>query len=85
MFRTIREDINNVFSKDPAARSVAEVLFCYSGLQALWHYRVANFLWRHNFKLLARFLSQYARFFTNIEIHRAPKSAGVSSSITVRE
>lgn len=73
MFRTIREDINNVFRKDPAARSVAEVLFCYSGLQALWYYRIANFLWRHKFKLLARFLSQYARFFTNIEIHPGAK------------
>jgi serine O-acetyltransferase len=73
MFRTMREDINNVFTKDPAARSVAEVLFCYSGLQALWYYRSANFLWRHNFKFLARCVSQYARFVTNVEIHPGAK------------
>jgi len=73
MFGTIKEDIKNVFIKDPAARNIAEVLFCYSGLQALWHYRVSNFLWRHNFKFLARCLSQYARFLTNIEIHPGAK------------
>ena len=69
MFRTLREDIKTVFAKDPAARSVAEVIFCYPGLHALWLHRVANFLWRHHLRLLARLLSQFNRFLTGIEIH----------------
>jgi len=69
MFKTLREDIKTVFAKDPAARSVAEVIFCYPGLHALWLHRVANFLWRHHLRLLARLLSQFNRFLTGIEIH----------------
>lgn len=69
MFKTLREDIKTVFKKDPAARSVAEVIFCYPGLHALWLHRVANFLWRHHLRLLARLLSQFNRFLTGIEIH----------------
>lgn len=42
MFRTIREDIRTVFAKDPAARSVLEVLLCYPGLHALWTHRIAH-------------------------------------------
>ena len=69
MCRTLREDIRTVFAKDPAARSVAEVIFCYPGLHALWLHRVANFLWRHHLRLLARLLSHCNRFLTGIEIH----------------
>jgi len=65
----LREDIRTVFAKDPAARSVAEVIFCYPGLHALWLHRVANFLWRHHLRLLARLLSHCNRFLTGIEIH----------------
>ncbi len=69
MFGTLREDIRTVFVKDPAARSVAEVITCYPGLHALWLHRLANFLWRYHLKLLARMLSHCNRFFTGIEIH----------------
>lgn len=69
MFKTIREDIKTVFTKDPAARSTAEVLFCYPGLHALWLHRIANFLWRHRLKFLGRLLSNVSRFLTAIEIH----------------
>ncbi len=69
MFNTIREDINNVFKKDPAARSVAEVIICYPGLHALWWHRIAHWCWRHNMRLLARMISQWNRFQTLIEIH----------------
>jgi serine O-acetyltransferase len=69
MFTGIKADIDNVFIKDPAARSVLEVLICYAGLHALWSHRVAHFLWTHKCKLMARGLSQFARFLTNIEIH----------------
>jgi serine O-acetyltransferase len=65
----IREDIQTVFNKDPAARSIAEILLCYPGLHALWAHRVANFLWRHHLKLPARMISHMSRFFTGIEIH----------------
>ena len=60
--RTMREDIRTVFDKDPAARSVLEVMFCYPGLHALWLHRMANFLWRHHLRLLGRFLSQFSRW-----------------------
>ncbi len=69
MFKTIREDIRTVFAKDPAARTVAEVLLCYPGLHALWLHRIAHFLWRRKLRLLARILSHFNRFLTGIEIH----------------
>ncbi len=69
MFQTLREDIQTVFAKDPAARSVLEVLLCYPGLHAIWWHRLAHFLWCHNFRLLARLLSHFNRFFTGVEIH----------------
>jgi len=73
IFSSIKEDIQAAFKKDPAARSVAEVFFCYSGLHAIWLYRVAHKLWNIGFRLEARILSQIARFFTGIEIHPAAK------------
>ncbi len=73
MFKTLREDIQTVFTKDPAARSVAEVILCYPGLHALWFHRLAHFLWQHKLKLLARTLSHINRFLTGIEIHPGAK------------
>jgi serine O-acetyltransferase len=69
LFRTLREDIQTVFAKDPAARSLPEVIFCYPGLHALWLHRLAHFLWRHRLRFLARLLSNFNRFLTHIEIH----------------
>ncbi len=69
MFKTLREDTQTVFAKDPAARSIAEVILCYPGLHALWLHRLAHFLWRHKLWLLARLLSHISRFLTGIEIH----------------
>ena len=73
MFKTLREDIQTVFTRDPAARSVTEVIFCYPGLHALWFHRLAHFLWWHKLRLLARFLSHINRFLTGIEIHPGAK------------
>jgi serine O-acetyltransferase len=73
VFKNWREDIRTVFAKDPAARSLPEVIFCYPGLHALWYHRWANFLWRHRFRFLARFLSHISRFLTGIEIHPGAK------------
>lgn len=69
MFKTLREDINTVFAKDPAARSVPEVIFFYPGLHAVWHHRLAHFLWCRRLRFLARLISHCSRFLTGIEIH----------------
>lgn len=69
MFKTIMNDIDSVFARDPAARTRFEVLLCYPGVHALIIYRFSNFLWRYRLKLLGRFLSYIARFITGIEIH----------------
>ena len=68
---SIREDIASVFDRDPAAKSVLEILLCYSGLHALWFYRLNHWLWNHGTRLLSRWLSQVARLLTGIEIHPA--------------
>ena len=73
MFKTLKEDIQTVFAKDPAARGVLEVIFCYPGLHALWSYRLAHFLWRYKLRFLARFASHVSRFLTGIEIHPGAK------------
>lgn len=72
-FKEIRDDIETVFQKDPAARSKLEVLLCYPGLHALWMHRIAHGLWQKKFRFLARFISHINRFFTQIEIHPGAK------------
>lgn len=72
-FGRIREDIRTVVEKDPAARNGLEVLICYPGIWAQILHRPAHFLYNHNLKLLARIISQLARFFTGIEIHPGAK------------
>jgi serine O-acetyltransferase len=68
-YQSVREDIANIFESDPAARSYLEVLLCYPGLHALWAYRIYHWLWIHDLRLLARWLSQVSRWLTGIEIH----------------
>jgi serine O-acetyltransferase len=65
----IREDVATVLERDPAAKSRLEVFLCYSGLHALWFYRINHWLWNRGFFLLGRWLSQCARFLTGIEVH----------------
>ena len=69
----IREDVTNVMDHDPAARSRLEVLLCYAGLHAVWFYRMNHWLWNHGLFLLARWLSEVARWLTGIEIHPAAR------------
>jgi serine O-acetyltransferase len=69
LISSIREDIATVLERDPAAKSRLEVFLCYSGLHALWFYRINHWLWNRRFHLLGRWLSQVARFLTGIEIH----------------
>ncbi len=73
MLKRIKEDIKTVFERDPAARSVLEVLLCYPGLHAIWFHRVAHWLWNHKLKLLARLISHISRWLTGIEIHPGAK------------
>ena len=63
------EDIRAVLERDPAARNGVEVLFTSPGLRALFWHRVANRLWRNNWKLLARMVAYRSRRITGIEIH----------------
>ena len=69
MFNIIREDIQSVLDRDPAARNTVEVLFCYPGLHAIWAHRLSHRLWTSGLKLLARWFSQITRGITGIEIH----------------
>ncbi|MGH7441265.1 MAG: serine O-acetyltransferase [bacterium] len=71
MLDTIREDLRSVLERDPAARNRLQVALLYSGLHAIWAYRLANRLHRRGFQFMARALSQAARFFTGVEIHPA--------------
>ncbi len=68
-FERLREDIANILDKDPAARSPVEVLLCYPGLHAVLLHRLAHHLWDNGFRTLPRFVSQFARWLTGIEIH----------------
>ncbi|HEU0183606.1 MAG TPA: serine O-acetyltransferase EpsC, partial [Agromyces mariniharenae] len=69
ILRTFREDLATARSHDPAARSDLEVFLAYSGLHAIWSYRLAHRLWVAGWRLPARLLSQLVRFLTGIEIH----------------
>jgi serine O-acetyltransferase len=69
MLSLIREDVATVMEHDPAAKSRLEVFLCYSGLHAVWFYRINHWLWNRHFFLLGRLLSQFARFLTGVEIH----------------
>src|SRR6478735_4296116 len=71
MFKRLRDDIDTILQRDPAARSRVEVLLCYPGLHALLIHRLPHTGWRKNWRTLARFFSQLARGFTGIEIHPA--------------
>lgn len=70
MFRQLKEDIACVRERDPAARSVLEVLLLYPGLKAIRMHRRANWCYRHRLFFLARWISQRAAHKTGIEIHR---------------
>jgi serine O-acetyltransferase len=73
MFARIRSDIQCVLDRDPAARTVWEVVTCYPGLHAVWLHRPAHWCWTHGFKWLGRFISHLARWLTGIEIHPGAK------------
>jgi len=69
MFQLVREDIDSVFDRDPAARNLWEVVTCYPGFHARMFHRLSHWLWGLGLKWLARFVSHLGRWFTGIEIH----------------
>ncbi|MEO5373656.1 MAG: serine O-acetyltransferase [Alphaproteobacteria bacterium] len=69
VFKQLAEEIDSIIARDPAARSRIEVILCYPGFHAVLIYRLAHGLWRHGFKLAARFLSHLAKMVTGVEIH----------------
>ena len=69
MFHHLRQDINSIIERDPAARNGWEVLTCYPGLQAIVLHRWAHWCWMRGLKWLGRFISYIARIITGIEIH----------------
>jgi serine O-acetyltransferase len=73
MWREMKEDIQAIFERDPAARSTLEVILTYSGLHAIWAHRIAHRLWKAKWYTTARIVSQISRFFTGIEIHPGAK------------
>ncbi|MBZ4643203.1 MAG: serine O-acetyltransferase [Deferribacteres bacterium] len=73
IFKTLKEEINAVFERDPAARSTLEIIFCYPGFHAIIFYRISHWFWEKKFYFLGRFISHLGRFFTGIEIHPGAK------------
>lgn len=69
MLQKIREDIQSIRERDPAARGTIEILMTYSGLHAVWMYRIAHMFYKKKLFFVARLISQFARFLTGIEIH----------------
>ncbi|MFR4401615.1 MAG: serine O-acetyltransferase [Peptococcus niger] len=69
MFKQLRRDIEVVFERDPAARTIGEVIFNYPGLHAIWVHRLTHQMYLLGFRSSARLISQITRFFTQVEIH----------------
>lgn len=73
MFARLRSDIQCILDRDPAARGKWEVLTCYPGLHALVLHRLSHWLWGRRLRWLGRFVSQFSRWLTGIEIHPGAK------------
>ncbi len=73
MLERLREDIQMIKERDPAAKNYVEILLCYPGLHAIWFHRVAHSLYQSKWYTLARLLSHFSRLFTGIEIHPGAK------------
>jgi len=69
MFRQLRDDIQSVFERDPAARTAWEVLTCYPGLHAIYFHKLSRWFWSHGLRWFGRLTSHFGRLLTGIEIH----------------
>ena len=73
IFKNILEEIDAIIERDPAARSRWEVVFSYPSFHAMRFHRIAHWLWQRDWRWLGRFVSQWGRFLTGIEIHPGAK------------
>ena len=73
MFKTLKEDIQTIFAKDPAAKNILEVVLCYPGLHAIWLHRIAHWFYINKMYTIARIISHINRHITDIEIHPGAK------------
>ena len=69
MFRSLKSDFSIIKERDPAAKGVAEIIFCYPGFQALVMHRISHKLWKYKLPLFPRLISHFTRFLTGVEIH----------------
>lgn len=69
LLKQLKDDLECVFERDPAARNRLEVLLTYPGLHAIFAHRIAHGLWKRGFRFTARWLSYFTRMFTQIDIH----------------
>ena len=69
MFRSLKSDFAIIKERDPAARGLWEIIFCYPGFQALVIHRISHKLWTQKLPLFPRLLSHFTRFLTGVEIH----------------
>jgi len=73
MWERLREDIQTIKDRDPAAKNVVEIFLCYPGLHAVWLHRIAHALYQRGWFTTARLISHFSRSFTGIEIHPGAK------------
>jgi len=73
MWEHVKEDIQTIRERDPAARNALEILLCYPGLHAIWLHRISHFLYQQKWYITARLISHFSRWFTGIEIHPGAK------------
>jgi serine O-acetyltransferase len=66
---TLRQDVQAVRERDPAARTTLEIILCYPGLHAIWGHRLSHWLWINNFKLIGRACSALTQWLTGVDIH----------------
>jgi serine O-acetyltransferase len=73
MWERLKEDIQTVKDRDPAAKNAVEIFLCYPGLHAIWLHRIAHFLYQERWFTTARLVSHFGRWFTGVEIHPGAK------------
>ncbi len=73
MFKALKEDIQTIFAKDPAAKNTLEVILCYPGLHAIWLHRITHWFYKKKMYTVARIISHINRHITGIEIHPGAK------------
>ncbi len=73
MFERLKEDIQTIFTKDPAVKNTLEAILCYPGLHAIWFHRIAHWFYEKRIYTIARIISHISRHFTGIEIHPGAK------------